>query len=130
MIGICIKVAPRSGFALAVELSEWNEIYISNVQMSTLELAAVLSAKQSQLIQQLRTYVHEKHSKDQSLQRYVQSRASKTTASTFLPQSEFRHFSTSYSSASVDLLFLMQQSVLEEVKHQFPLVQPTILSEL
>ncbi len=47
MIGISIKAAPRSGFALAVELSEWNEIYISNAQMSTLELMAALSAKQN-----------------------------------------------------------------------------------
>lgn len=84
MIGISIKAAPRSGFALnhpprsgfalAVELSEWNEIYISNTQMSTLELMAALSAKQNYLIQPLRTYVHKKHSKDQSLQRYVQKR--------------------------------------------------------
>lgn len=47
MIGISIKAAPRSGFALAVELSEWNEIYISNAKMSTLELMAALSAKQN-----------------------------------------------------------------------------------
>lgn len=74
MIGISIKVTPRSGFALTVELSEWNEIYISNAQMPTLELTAALSAKQNHLIQPLRTYVHKKHSKDQSLQRYVQKR--------------------------------------------------------
>lgn len=42
--------------------------------MSTPELAAALSAKQNKSIQPLITYVHKNHSKDQSLQRYVQKR--------------------------------------------------------